>query len=227
MAVTTGGIVDDSAMSSAWPFHALRLRTPRLELRLPDDADLAELAELAVGGVHAADEMPFDVPWTAAAGDELRRGVLQFHWRIRATLAPEAWVLNFTVVEDGRIVGAQGIDAERFAVSRTVSTGSWLGQAHQGRGIGREMRAAVLELAFAGLGADRAESAAFTDNPASIAVSRALGYVDNGTEVKVVQDRARPSRSFLLTRKAWEATDRIGVTIEGLEPCLPLLGAGR
>jgi RimJ/RimL family protein N-acetyltransferase len=88
------------------------------------------------------------------------------------------------------------------------------------------MRAAVLHLAFAGLGAERAESAAFSDNPASAAVSRALGYAEDGTEVKIVRDQARLSIRFLLTRDAWLASNRIEVGIEGLEPCLPLLGAG-
>ncbi len=38
------------------------------------------------------------------------------------------------------------------------------------------MRAAVLHLAFAGLEAEYADSDAFTDNAASLGVSRKLGY---------------------------------------------------
>ena len=41
---------------------------------------------------------------------------------------------------------------------RTVGTGSWLGRPYQGRGIGKEMRGAVLALAFDGLGAEVAET---------------------------------------------------------------------
>ena len=46
------------------------------------------------------------------------------------------------------------------------------------------MRAAVLHLAFDGLGARRAVSDAFEDNPGWLGVSRKLGYRDdesNGT----------------------------------------------
>jgi hypothetical protein len=39
---------------------------------------------------------------------------------------------------------------------------SWLAPGQRGRGIGEEVRAAVLHLAFAGLGAREAESDAFT-----------------------------------------------------------------
>ena len=47
-----------------WPFFGLRITTPRLELRIPDDEDLAELFEAARAGIHPADEMPFGIPWT-------------------------------------------------------------------------------------------------------------------------------------------------------------------
>ncbi len=42
------------------------------------------------------------------------------------------------------------------------------------------MRAAVLTLAFGPLAAEYAIGSAWSDNHASLAVSRALGYVDNG-----------------------------------------------
>lgn len=57
---------------------------------------------------------------------------------------------------------------------RQVSTASWLGLHHQRQGIGTEMRAAVLHLAFAGLGAVDALSGAFEDNPSSFSVSEKL-----------------------------------------------------
>lgn len=46
--------------------------------------------------------------------------------------------------------------------------------------IGKEMRAAVLSLAFDHLGAEVASSGAWEWNATSLGVSRALGYVDNG-----------------------------------------------
>jgi len=80
-------------------------------------------------------------------------------------------------------MGVQDVTARDFAVRKTVVTGSWLGRAYQGRGYGTEMRAAVLTLAFDGLGADRAESGYFTGNAQSAGVSAKLGYVDNGDQI--------------------------------------------
>ena len=80
----------------------------------------------------------------------------------------------------GQPVGVQDLGAEHFRAVRSVETGSWLGRAHQGQGLGREMREAILHLAFAGLGAEEALSGAFEDNAASLATSRAVGYEENG-----------------------------------------------
>ena len=72
---------------------------------------------------------------------------------------------------------------------REVSTGSWLGQRYQGQGLGTEMRAAVLHLAFTGLGAEFATSNTFTDNAASLGVSRKLGYLPDGIQRQVIRGR--------------------------------------
>src|SRR6266567_5487939 len=88
-------------------------------------------------------------------------------------------------------------------------------------------------LAFDGLSADFAISAAFTDNAASLAVSRKLGYRDDGMKRQVIRGRPAELRRLRLDRAAWLALRdaRSGddeVVIDGLEPCLPMFGlAGR
>lgn len=61
------------------------------------------------------------------------------------------------------MAGLQEMRAVDFAVTREVATGSWLGRRFHGKGIGTEMRGAVLYLAFAGLGARYARSSVFVD----------------------------------------------------------------
>jgi RimJ/RimL family protein N-acetyltransferase len=124
------------------------------------------------------------------------------------------------------MIGQQDLDADGFAVRRVVSTGSWLGRDHQGRGAGKEMRAAVLHLAFAELGAERAETAAFADNPASIRVTEALGYEPNGEAVQERTGKRARLLRYALTRERWAARRRDDIEVTGLDPCLPLLGVG-
>ena len=61
-----------------WPLSGLRLRTPRLEMRLPTLADLDELASLAAEGIHDPGVQPFAVAWTDVPPAERGRSVLQF-----------------------------------------------------------------------------------------------------------------------------------------------------
>ena len=89
--------------------------------------------------------------------------------------------LDLAVRVDGQLAGVQGFSTKDYLVVRTGETGSWLGATFQGRGLGTAMRQAMCALLFDHLDAEEVTSAAFTDNPASLAVSRKVGYTDNGT----------------------------------------------
>lgn len=207
-----------------WPLRHLVVTTPRLELRPEDDDGLRELVALAHDGVHPPEQMPFSTPWTDAPATELGPNMLRFFWSQRAALTPEAWTVSFLVRRHGRVVGTQSLSAVDFAVTRTVQTGSWLGVQHQGAGIGTEMRLAVLLLAFDHLGARQARSAAFADNPASLAVSAKLGYHADGTDV--VARRGTPAVEHRLVVGAVDLVRPGWVPdLRGLEHCRAVLGA--
>src|SRR5215470_15662493 len=176
----------DLMTSPHWPLAGLRLRTPRLELRWPSLEDLDELVALAAAGVHDPQVQPFSAAWTDVAAAELPARSLRFFWSQWASWEPDNWELSFAVVHQGDIVGVQALKAADFAILREVHTGSWIGRRYQGRGIGTEMRAAVLSLAFDDLHADYARSTAHSDNAASLGVSHKLGYVDDGVDHLVV-----------------------------------------
>lgn len=202
-----------------WPLHRLVLRTPRLELRLPDLDRLAELAGLAAAGVHDPAVQPFAAEWTDVPPAERARNVLRYHWSTWAAFSPASWELGLVALAEGRVVGTQSVSARRFAELREVGTGSWVGRQNHGRGYGTEMRAAVLELAFAGLGAQFATSEAFEDNHASAAVSRKLGYADDGIERHVIRGVPVVGRRLRLDREAWLAHRAVPVEIDGLDEC--------
>ncbi len=187
---------------SFWPLFDLVVRTPRLELRLPRDEDLAAFVELVDGGIHDPATMPFFVPWTDVEPARRARETAQWLWSHRVNWSPDKWTFTAGVFVGGRPVGIQDIGAENFRAVRSVETGSWLGRAHQGQGYGREMREAILHLAFAGLGAEEALSGAFEDNAASLAVSRAVGYAENGQKPGVGGATGLAARSG----SAWVAT---------------------
>jgi len=211
--------------SSLWPLYDLRLRTEHLELRLPDEAELTELCGVARAGIHPPDEMPFGIAWSIKPSPRFEREFIQHHWLLRGSWAPADWDLELAVFLDGRPIGFQGLFSRDFPILLVVSTGSWLGAPYQRRGIGTEMRAAILGLAFDGLGAEAAESTAFLDNLASSGVSRALGYRTNGFGRLAPLGVARETEKFRMTRADWASRERPAVEIEGLDDCLELFGA--
>jgi RimJ/RimL family protein N-acetyltransferase len=202
------------------PLWRLRLRTDRLELRLPSENELIELFHVAEAGIHPPEEMPFFVPWT----DDLRLDAfIEFHRGAWETWRPEKWTLNLITFLRGRPIGSQGIGAENFAETREFETGSWLGVPHQGHGLGTEQRAAVLELGFRGLGARVAVSGSIVHNISSQRVSEKLGYRVTGT--RTIAPRGEPVEhyDYRLERADWHCP--IPVELEGVERSLPLFGA--
>ena len=159
--------------------------------------------------------MPFAVPWT----DDLDEESFLDHHRDRlADWRTDDWTLNLIAFVDGQPVGSQSISGERFGERRIVTTGSCLGEAWQGRGLGTEMRAAVLTLAFEGLGAVVARSGAIRGSDASLAVSRKLGYRIVGSHT--VAPRGEPVEHDDLELLAHEFVSPVPVKIEGLDPSL-------
>jgi RimJ/RimL family protein N-acetyltransferase len=212
----------------SWPLFGLTITTPRLTLRYVDD-DLADaLMELAAtDGVHAPDFMPFTTPWTRFEPPVLQQQGMQHYWRSRAETSAAKWMLPFAVHLDGAVVGVQAVMGESFAVRRWVETGSWLGRSHQGKGIGKEMRAAVLHLAFEVLEATCAGTSAFADNPASLGVTRSLGYTDNGWVIDDREGVATRHLRFVLERADWAPRRRDDIVVEGFDDaCRTLLGLG-
>jgi RimJ/RimL family protein N-acetyltransferase len=163
--------------------------------------------------------MPFLHPWTDAPSPEIERGVMQWGWRHRATWSPADWSFGGAVFVDGDVVGVQSLMAVDFASLRNVKTGSWLGLVHQGKGIGKEMRSAILHFAFETLGAVEAHSGGFLDNESSLGVSRTLGYQEHGR--RTVSRRGIPTEmiELRLDRSRWRESAHPDVQIQGFEEC--------
>jgi RimJ/RimL family protein N-acetyltransferase/ribosomal protein S18 acetylase RimI-like enzyme len=207
------------------PLTRLRLRTPRLELRLATVAELRSLAQVARDGVHPPEEMPFKIPWTDRTNDPgFEDDFVGFHRIALDEWRPDNWALNLVAFAGGRPVGSQALLSERFSETRTVNTGSWLGRSWQGIGLGTEMRAAVLQFAFGILGARNARSGALAGNAQSLHVSRKLGYAEVG--LSSVSPRGAPVAHHDLELAGVGFRSPVPVEIEGVEHLLGLFGAG-
>lgn len=205
-----------------WPLFDLRLSIADLTLRPLTEADLAQLVDALSDDVELnPDSQVFEGQTTLVA-----RGTITYqdYWRAMGTWKPSNWRLNFGVWRDGRLLGAQELEAKDFHRLRTVDTASFLSQEFRGLGVGKAMRTAVLYLAFEHLGADFAITSAWHDNESSIGVSKALGYVDNGITRHWRADQADTMTHLRLTREDWLAAGPYDVSVDGVERCVPFFG---
>lgn len=202
-----------------WPFFDLRISCGEVLLRGVTDADIEALLAVLPDDLE---QDPRHQPFLEAAAD--RRRVLGAEiWQHRGTWSPASWCLDLAVEVDGRVVGHQALEGEEFPLLRTVDSNSWLATEVRGRGLATLMRTGVLALAFDHLAAVAAVSSAEVGNAPSIAVSRRLGYVDNGLSRTNSPHGVIDLQHFRLLARTWAAAGH-RVTIEGVEACLPWFG---
>jgi RimJ/RimL family protein N-acetyltransferase len=193
-----------TTVATALPLLGLRITAGPVELRGVTDDLIVPLAELASAGIHDPDFMPFYTPWSLTPPEEMPQCVGQYHWGQRSSFSVAKWNADFAVFFDGELVGSQGIGAHDYVITRTGETGSWLSRRYQGKGIGTAMRQVICAFAIDCLDAEQITSAAYTDNPASLAVSRKCGYTENGREL-----RTRMGKSATLQRIALEPANLV------------------
>ncbi|GIE28462.1 hypothetical protein Ait01nite_015070 [Actinoplanes italicus] len=220
-----GRLISVPGVAHTYPPLNVEVRTPRLTLAGASDELLERLVPHVRAGIADTEPWPFDDPMSLYADNPERewrwlRGI----WTGRGRVAPDLWRLYFVVLADGEAIGMQDLIGRDFARFGTVSSFSWLAPGRRGQGLGREMRSAILHLAFAGLDAREAGSDAFADNEASNRVSRALGYEPNGTDWDSRRGEPAPIQRWRLTRDVWEKNSRDDIELIGVKECRPVLG---
>jgi len=180
--------------SDLWPPAGLVVRSGDLTLTPITDDDLPGLVDLVLSGVHEPDRQPFLTPWTRTPPAQLPARFATHHWSERAAFSSDHVSVDLAVRRGGELVGTQGFAGGAYAITRTAETGSWLALRFQGQGIGTRMRQAVCAFLFDDLDAVEVTSAAWSDNPQSLAVSRKVGY--------------RPGDLFRRTREGALALER-------------------
>lgn len=213
---------------SAYPPLNVAVHTPRLSLLGATDELLERLVPTVRKGVATQAPWPFDDPISLyKEGPEREWAWLRAVWSGRGRVSADFWRLYFVVVINGQPMGMQDLIGTEFAAFGTVSTFSWLSPDVRGGGFGKEMRQAVLHLAFDGLGAREANSEAFVDNHASNRVSEAVGYVPNGVTWATRRGESAQLNRWRLTREQWIGRRRDDIELVAVPDCLPVLGIDR
>jgi RimJ/RimL family protein N-acetyltransferase len=189
-----------TTVEAVLPLLGLRITAGPIELRGITDDLLGPLADLAVEGISSPGGPLFLTPWETEPPEDLPRFFAQYYWRLRAEFSPDRWAAPLAVLWEGEPTGVQELFGDKYLVNRTTETGSWLARRFQGRGIGTATRQVIAAFAFDHLGAQRVTSAAFSDNLASVTVSRKVGYTENGVDIWAREGKPVPHQRFLLSR---------------------------
>jgi RimJ/RimL family protein N-acetyltransferase len=195
---TTEAAGTETTVEAVLPVLGLRIAAGPIELRGITDDLLGPLADLAVAGISSPGGPPFLAPWKTEPPQDLPRFFAQYYWRLRADFNPERWTAPLAVLWHGEPAGVQELFADKYLVNRTTETGSWLTRRFQGRGIGTAIRQVIAAFAFDQLDAHRVVSTAFSDNAASVSVSRKVGFTENGADTWAREGKLVPHLRFLL-----------------------------
>lgn len=142
---------------------------------------------------------PPGVPAAAARSWCLRESLC----RADRELSSDGWALPLVARVGVEVVGLQWLEGVRWRTDRLVDSSSWVVPGRRWRGLGTAMRRAALGLAFEALDAAGAITSAWSDNAASLAVSRRVGYVETGRRPHSDRHRSGTLVELALPRAAW------------------------
>jgi len=148
------------------------LRTERLVLSPPTEADVDTIAELCQDeGVQRWTTVPSPYSRDDAVGFI---GMIERAWE---SGSGHTWALRSG--EDSTVMGMIGLDGHR---DDAAELGFWLGSQHRGAGLMTEAADAVCTFGFRDLGLKRIVWHALLPNAASASVARKLGFRYEGLE---------------------------------------------
>ncbi|WP_150461128.1 GNAT family N-acetyltransferase [Nesterenkonia ebinurensis] len=181
---------DDPSLSleEVWPVFGLRIISPRLILRQVRETDFGAYVAAASSGIMKGPRNSFASPWDENTPTDIAKNSLTWLWSRRPAIGPDSWYLMLAVFvrsedgSEGPLIGMQDVWAEKYRVLRSLETASWLRADQQGKGYGKEQRAAALLWAFDHFDAEYAQSGAYDWNEPSKRVSESLGYFQCGTK---------------------------------------------
>jgi RimJ/RimL family protein N-acetyltransferase len=166
------------------------LKTERLTLRAPRDADAKAIAKLVNDRRIAENTARIPHPYGI---DDAEQFIAAVNKRDGEAC--------FVVLLDGTLIGACGIDLREDG----AEVGYWLGVAYWGRGFATEAVRAAIDHAFGDLEYETLQSGARVSNPASRRVLEKCGFQWTGVRLCRIRaiNSAAPIDRFRLDRGLW------------------------
>jgi len=107
---------------------------------------------------------------------------------------------TFVAVLEGQIVGQAGLHVDQGRRRHVGSLGMCVHDQFQGRGIGRKLLAALLDIADNFLGLVRVELEVFPDNTPAIRLYESAGFEHEGSKRKAIFRKGRYCDGLMMAR---------------------------
>ena len=161
--------------------------------------------EVSLKGIHDPATCRSALPWTDKPSPLFERNSIQHYWQQPGRAHAER--MAHPLRRPGRRRGRRRAGRRRARTSprrRVASTGSWLGQAFQGQGIGKEMRAAVLHFLSPASTPSAASAARGTTTRRRSACRARWATSRTARRSRLRRDERDRQIRLLLTREEWE-----------------------
>lgn len=207
----------------AYPQYRLIIKTPRLELKIPTELEILDLAKVAEEGIQIPDEPHFqDESLYNKPAEIIKLNLVESIIHNIQDWDKDNWQLPLGVFYENKPIGMQTIYAKQFPIARGFGCGYWIGLKYQGKGFGTEILKAILAFGFDGLNAREAYLGAWADNSASIHIMEKIGFIPNGEYWLERDGKATKDKRMRLPKEHWNKQN--DVVFEGLDSCTELFG---
>ena len=171
------------------------VRTPRLDLVLPDRAYDAQVVRLLNDRSVTR--------WTLHIPFPYRRADARAYHRRWPAGRRAGTNLSLQIVRraDGRLLGGIGLHKIN-AEHRSAEVGYWIGRPYRRQGYAREALAAVVRLVFRRLGLERLEARVFPGNEASCQLLLVTGFAYEGRMRRSIRKAGRARDELVYARLA-------------------------
>ena len=199
---------------------ALRIRTPRLLLRIWRESDAAALSRTILDNFEHL--RPW-FPWAEDRPQQDEKSKLEFIRKSRRE-SLRGKSIGFAIFDrdEAHLLGAIGLNARIGSGAREI--GYWLHKDHCKQGLTTEAAAALTRLCFERLGMRFMEIHCDPANRPSAAVARKLGYSLRADIRHCVPREAiapRDSQVWMMHQRDWLATPAASVTMQLESECEP------
>ncbi len=201
---------------NAQNLYEITIKTPKLELRLPNSSDAEELAQVLTNGIQKENEPHFmEENLYGKSVEDNTKWLREFIGKSIKEWNKEDWHIPFAVFYKGKVIGLVTMFSHNFPITQGYGISYWIGLQYQGHGLGTEAFQALLFFGFVGLGAQEAYAGAYSDNIPSLHLMEKLGFVFNGEYWMARQGKAIKDRRMRLPKENWIKPTNIN--IGGLE----------